>query len=79
VLCIAAHPDDLEYGAAAAVAKWTASGHEVAYVLATSGEAGIDGVDPVECAALREAEERAGAAVGGRGRWSSSAIRPMAS
>ena len=24
VLCIAAHPDDLEYGAAAAVAKWTA-------------------------------------------------------
>ena len=50
VLCIAAHPDDLEYGAAAAVAKWTSSGHEVVYVLATSGEAGIDGIDPVTCA-----------------------------
>ena len=46
VLCIAAHPDDLEYGAAAAVAKWTSSGHEVTYVLATSGEAGIDGDRP---------------------------------
>ena len=65
VLCIAAHPDDLEYGAAAAVAMWTASGHEVVYVLATSGEAGIDGIDPATCAALREAEERAGAAVVG--------------
>ena len=65
VLCIAAHPDDLEYGAAAAVAKWTSSGHEVVYVLATSGEAGIDGIDPVTCAELRQAEERAGAKVVG--------------
>ncbi len=65
VLCIAAHPDDLEYGAAAAVAKWTSSGHEVAYVLATSGEAGIDGIAPADCAPLREAEERAGAKVVG--------------
>src|SRR5262245_14986943 len=59
VLCIVAHPDDLEYGAAAAVAKWTASGHEAVYVLATSGEAGIDGIAPEECGPLREAEERA--------------------
>ena len=26
VLAIVAHPDDLEYGAAAAVAKWTSAG-----------------------------------------------------
>ena len=62
VLAIAAHPDDLEYGAAAAVAQWTDAGHEVVYVLVTSGEAGIDGIAPAECGPLRRAEEIAGAA-----------------
>ena len=60
-----AHPDDLEYGAGAAVATWTAAGKEVSYLLVTRGEAGIDGMDPVETARVREAEERAGAAVVG--------------
>ncbi|MGW1836927.1 PIG-L deacetylase family protein [Streptomyces sp. BBFR2] len=64
-LAIAAHPDDLEYGAAAAVAEWTASGRTVTYLLVTRGEAGIDGLAPEECAAVREAEERAGAALVG--------------
>lgn len=61
-LAVVAHPDDLEYGAAAAVARWTAQGKHVAYCLATSGEAGIDGMDPREAAPIREQEERAGAA-----------------
>lgn len=61
-LCIAAHPDDLEYGTAGAVAAWTRAGKTVTYLLVTSGEAGIDGLDPAECGPLREAEERAGAA-----------------
>lgn len=61
-LCIAAHPDDLEYGTAIAVSRWTEEGKEVAYVLATSGEAGIDGVHPDEAGPLREQEERDGAA-----------------
>ncbi len=61
-LAIVAHPDDLEYGTAAAVARWTAQGKSVAYVLATSGEAGIDGLDPERCGPLREQEERDGAA-----------------
>jgi LmbE family N-acetylglucosaminyl deacetylase len=61
-LCIAAHPDDLEYGTASAVAAWTAAGKQVAYLLVTSGEAGIDSLDPAECGPIREAEERAGAA-----------------
>ncbi|HET8969484.1 MAG TPA: PIG-L deacetylase family protein [Candidatus Nanopelagicales bacterium] len=65
VLAIAAHPDDLEYGAAAAVAIWTDAGHPVSYTLVTSGEAGIDGIGPDECASLREAEEVAGAALVG--------------
>ncbi len=60
-LCVAAHPDDIEYGLACAAARWTASGKDVAYVLATSGEAGIDSMDPVEAGPRREAEERAGA------------------
>lgn len=65
VLAIAAHPDDLEYGAAAAVARWTREGSAVAYVLATRGEAGIDGLDPGACAALRSDEQRRSAAVVG--------------
>lgn len=65
VLAIVAHPDDLEYGAAAAVAKWTAAGHTVTYLLATRGEAGIDGIAPEECGPLRVAEQIASAAVVG--------------
>lgn len=61
-LCIAAHPDDLEYGTAIAVSRWTGEGKDVGYVLATSGEAGIDGVHPDEAGPLREQEERDGAA-----------------
>lgn len=65
VLAVAAHPDDLEYGVAAAVARWTDAGREVSYLLVTRGEAGIAGLDPSESATVREAEERAGAAVVG--------------
>jgi LmbE family N-acetylglucosaminyl deacetylase len=61
-LAVVAHPDDMEYGAASAVARWTADGRTVTYLLATRGEAGIDGLPPDEAGPLREAEERAGAA-----------------
>jgi LmbE family N-acetylglucosaminyl deacetylase len=64
-LAIVAHPDDLEYGTAAAVARWTAQGKRVSYCLATSGEAGIDGLHPREAGPLREQEERASAAIVG--------------
>jgi LmbE family N-acetylglucosaminyl deacetylase len=64
-LCIVAHPDDLEYGAAAAIARWTSTGKHVSYLLVTRGEAGIDGMTPDEAGPLREAEERASAAVVG--------------
>ncbi|MDG5802952.1 PIG-L family deacetylase [Streptomyces ossamyceticus] len=60
-LAVAAHPDDIEYGTASAVARWTAAGKRVTYLLATRGEAGIDGLHPDEAGPLREAEERAGA------------------
>jgi LmbE family N-acetylglucosaminyl deacetylase len=64
-LAIVAHPDDLEYGTAAAIARWTSQGKRIAYCLATSGEAGIDGMAPEEAGPLREAEERASAAIVG--------------
>ncbi|MEU4673607.1 PIG-L deacetylase family protein [Amycolatopsis sp. NPDC023774] len=64
-LAFAAHPDDLEYGTASAVARWTSQGKRVVYCLATSGEAGIDALDPAVAGPLREAEERAGAATVG--------------
>lgn len=64
-LAFAAHPDDLEYGTASAIARWTSQGKRVVYCLATSGEAGIDAMDPDVAGPLREAEERAGAAVVG--------------
>jgi LmbE family N-acetylglucosaminyl deacetylase len=64
-LVVAAHPDDIEYGLAAAVAVWTAAGKEVHYLLATRGEAGMAGVPPAEAGPLREEEERRSAAVVG--------------
>jgi LmbE family N-acetylglucosaminyl deacetylase len=64
-VAVVAHPDDLEYGAAAAVARWTRQGKQVSYVLATRGEAGIAGMDPAAVGPLRVAEEMRGAAVVG--------------
>jgi LmbE family N-acetylglucosaminyl deacetylase len=64
-LAIAAHPDDLEYGASGAVAKWTASGKQVSYLMVSRGEAGIDAWPPEQTGPIREAEEReAGRLVG---------------
>ncbi|WTA10020.1 PIG-L family deacetylase [Streptomyces phaeochromogenes] len=64
-LAVVAHPDDLEYGCSAAVASWVRDGREIAYVLATRGEAGIDNLAPAEAGPLREEEQRASAAAVG--------------
>ena len=64
-LAVVAHPDDIEYGAASAIARWTDQGKSISYLLASRGEAGIDGIEPSVAAPLREAEERAGARVVG--------------
>jgi LmbE family N-acetylglucosaminyl deacetylase len=64
-LVVVAHPDDIEYGGSGAVARWTSQGKQVRYVLVTSGEAGIDGMDPSETRPLREEEERRSAAAVG--------------
>jgi len=56
-LAVVAHPDDLEFGAAAAIARWTRQGKQVVYCMVTSGEAGIDGIEPARARELREAEQ----------------------
>jgi len=64
-LAVVAHPDDMEYGAAAAVARWTAQGKRVVYCLVTRGEAGIDSMPPEQAGPVREREERESAALVG--------------
>ncbi|MFT7646940.1 MAG: LmbE family N-acetylglucosaminyl deacetylase [Candidatus Poriferisodalaceae bacterium] len=56
-LAVVAHPDDMEYGAAAAVARWTEQGKRIVYVLVTDGEAGISTMDPADVGPLRRAEQ----------------------
>lgn len=66
-LAVVAHPDDLEFGASCALARWSGQGKAVVEVLATRGEAGIDGMAPAEAARVRtEEQEASGAIVGAR-------------
>lgn len=57
-VCVVAHPDDVEYGPAAAVARWTGQGKTVSYLVLTSGEQGIEGTPAEHAGPLREQEER---------------------
>ena len=67
VLIVTAHPDDVDFGAAGSVARWTSEGAEVAYCVVTNGEAGgfDDRATRDEVPAMRQAEQRAAAAVVG--------------
>jgi LmbE family N-acetylglucosaminyl deacetylase len=56
-LVVVAHPDDVEFGAAAAIARWTDQGKTVFYCMVTSGEAGIDNLSPEECREVRISEQ----------------------
>ncbi len=64
-LAVVAHPDDMEYGAASAVARWTSQGKWVGYVLVTEGEAGISTMAPEEVGPLRRGEQEASCAAVG--------------
>ena len=56
-MAVVAHPDDLEFGTASAVARWTSQGKQVAYLIATKGEAGIDSIEPAKVGPLRAQEQ----------------------
>jgi LmbE family N-acetylglucosaminyl deacetylase len=64
VLVVAAHPDDIEFGAAGTVARWIDEGARVRYLLVTSGDKGSDDPsdDPLVLARRREDEQRAAGA-----------------
>ena len=66
VLCVAAHPDDLDFGASGTVTTLVAAGLKVTYLLCTRGEqGGFDDTPRDEMPAIREREQRdAAAAVG---------------
>lgn len=64
VLCVVAHPDDVEYGTSSAVARWTSQGTEVSYLLLTRGEAGMPN-PPEDTARIRRAEQEAACAAVG--------------
>lgn len=63
VLVVAAHPDDIEFGAAGTVARWVAEGATVRYLLVTRGDKGSDDpeADVEGLVRTREAEQRAAA------------------
>lgn len=64
-MVITAHPDDSEFGPAGTAAAWIDAGSVGWLVCCTSGDQGGEdpAADPLELAALREAEQRAAAAV----------------
>jgi LmbE family N-acetylglucosaminyl deacetylase len=66
-MVIVAHPDDADFGPAATAARWIDQGSEGWLVCCTSGDAGADDwrTDPIELAAVREAEQQAAADVVG--------------
>jgi LmbE family N-acetylglucosaminyl deacetylase len=64
LMCIMAHPDDIDFGSAGSVARWCSEGWTVYYVLATSGDKGTHGeMSPQELAATREEEQREAARI----------------
>lgn len=66
MLCVAAHPDDLDFGAAGTIATWVDAGLSITYLLCTRGEqGGFDDTPREQMPAIREREQRnAAAAVG---------------
>ena len=66
-LAIFAHPDDIEFGCAGTIARWTRAGCRAAYLLLTSGDVGIaqPGMTRARAQEIREAEQRAAAALAG--------------
>ncbi len=64
VLVVTAHPDDVDFGAAGSIARWTAAGAEVVYCIVTDGDAG--GFDPAvpraDIPGIRRGEQTAAAA-----------------
>ncbi|MDQ1438878.1 MAG: hypothetical protein QOK43_2507 [Acidimicrobiaceae bacterium] len=69
-LAIGAHPDDVEFGCGATLAKWAAAGCAIHHVVCTDGSKGSwdPSEDTARLVALRQEEQRAASrALGGKG------------
>jgi LmbE family N-acetylglucosaminyl deacetylase len=67
-LAVGAHPDDIEFGCGATLAKWAAAGCEIHHLICTDGSRGSwdAAEDPAILVTTREEEQRAAArALGG--------------
>ena len=64
VLVVAAHPDDIEFGAAGTVARWIREGAEVCYLVVTRGDKGSEdpSADTAEIGRIRQREQEEAAA-----------------
>lgn len=60
VLGVAAHPDDLDFGAAGTIAKWTSKGAKVYYLILTDGSKGSADLEmlPGNLIKVRQDEQR---------------------
>jgi len=67
IMVILAHPDDPEFFLGGTIAQWTASGHEVSYLILTRGDKGISEQFPdgEQLKKVREKEQKEAAAVVG--------------
>ena len=65
VLCVAAHPDDIDFGFAGSIAKWTQNGVKVYYLVLTDGSKGSDdkSLSSQELVGIRQIEQRAAAKI----------------
>jgi LmbE family N-acetylglucosaminyl deacetylase len=69
-LAVGAHPDDVEFGSGATLAKWAAAGCRIHHLVLTDGSKGSwdPDQDPAELVAVRQEEQRqASRALGGAG------------
>lgn len=63
ILCVAAHPDDIEILCAGTLAKYAREGHDVTMAVFTSGNMGDASIKPEELSVIRGGESRAAAAL----------------
>jgi len=68
-LAIAAHPDDIEFGCGATLAKWASAGCKIHHLVLTDGSKGTwdESVDTEELIGLRQEEQREAARILGGG------------
>ncbi len=66
-MVIVAHPDDIEFGVAGTIIRWTDAGCEASYVLVTSGDVGIADTNLTreQACEIREKEQRKAAEIAG--------------